>query len=101
MATTGLRTKLNLGIATLSGAALVLSLVSVVATSSLRGTIDSVIQKDARRVEIAGRIQYSSAELLRVENGIIFRLMSQDAAGSERYKRRAQETLPGITSVTG
>jgi methyl-accepting chemotaxis protein len=93
MATLGLKARLNAGVGAVSAAALVLAGVSVGAISNLRSTLDSVIQKDVRRVEIAGHIEYSSAELLRVENGIIFRLMSQDPDGSERYKQRAGAVL--------
>ena len=89
----GLSAKLTGGFVTLSAAALLLAAVSVVAMRSLNRTLDSAIQVDARRVELAGRIQYSSADLLRLENGIIFRLMSQDAAGSDNYKKRAAEVL--------
>ncbi len=89
----GLSAKLTCGFVTLSVVALLLAAVSVVAMRSLNRTLDSAIQVDARRVELAGRIQYSSADLLRLENGIIFRLMSQDAAGSDNYKKRAAEVL--------
>src|SRR5215469_8148328 len=93
MAAMGLKARLNAGVGAVSAATLVLAAVSIGAISNLRSTIDSVIQKDVRRVEIAGHIQSSSAELLRVENGIIFRLMSQDPAGSDRYKQRAGAVL--------
>ena len=89
----GISAKLNSGFVILAGIALVLAAVSVAAMRNLKTTLDSVIQIDARRVELAGRIQYSSADLLRVENGIIFRLLSQDAAGSDGYRRRAGEVL--------
>ncbi len=89
----GFIAKVNTGFVTLAATALILAGVSLVATSNLKDTLDSVIQVDARRVELAGRIQYSSADLLRVENGIIFRLMSQDRAGSDKYKQRASELL--------
>jgi methyl-accepting chemotaxis protein/methyl-accepting chemotaxis protein-1 (serine sensor receptor) len=93
MAAIGLKARLNAGVGAVSAATLVLAAVSIGAISNLRSTLDSVIQKDVRRVEIAGHIQSSSAELLRVENGIIFRLMSQDPAGSDRYKQRAAAVL--------
>jgi methyl-accepting chemotaxis protein/methyl-accepting chemotaxis protein-1 (serine sensor receptor) len=107
----GLSAKVNGGFLTQSAIALVLAAVSLGSMRSLRGTIDSVVQKDARQVELAGKIEYLSAELLRVENGIIFRLMSQDGPGAERYKQRAGEVmeqlkkqfdeLPPATSQTG
>ncbi len=89
----GFIAKVNSGFVALVSTALVLAGVSLVAINYLKSTLDSVIQVDARRVELAGRIQYSSADLLRVENGIIFRLMSQDLAGSDKYKQRASELL--------
>jgi len=89
----GLSAKLTCGFVTLSATALIVAAVSVVSMHRLKASLDSAIQMDGRKVELAGRIQYSSADLLRLENGIMFRLMSQDAAGSDHYKQRAAEVL--------
>jgi len=64
----GLSAKLNSGFTVLLATALLLAGVSVAAMHSLKTALDSVIQGDVRKVELAGRIQYSSADLLRVEN---------------------------------
>lgn len=85
--------KLNAGFGTLSGVALILAGVSVVSTDGLKGTLDAVVGRDARKVELAGRVEALTAEVLRLENGIVFRLMSQDAAGAESYEGRAGAAL--------
>jgi len=85
-------TRLKAGFIALSACALVLGSVSALSIRSLKATVDAVTDRDARKVALAGNIQYSSADLLRLENGIIFRLMSQDAAGSENYRRLSKET---------
>jgi len=82
-----------MGFIALSVCALILGVVSVLSISGLKATLDSVTDRDTRKVALAGSIQYSAADLLRLENGIIFRLMSQDQAGSQNYRRLSSETL--------
>jgi CHASE3 domain sensor protein len=95
----GLSAKLTSGFFILTATALLLAGVSAVGMRSLKTALDAAIHVDARKVEFAGRIEYSSADLLRLENGIIFRLMSQDAAGSEQYKRSSADVLAKLTKL--
>ncbi|MGP8245317.1 MAG: methyl-accepting chemotaxis protein [Bryobacteraceae bacterium] len=85
--------RMRIGFMALSACALILGGVSVLSLSGLKATLDSVAERDTRMVSLAGSIQYSAADLLRLENGIIFRLMSQDQAGSENYRRLSSETM--------
>jgi methyl-accepting chemotaxis protein/methyl-accepting chemotaxis protein-1 (serine sensor receptor) len=91
-------TRLRIGFLALSACALVLGGVSVLAIRGLRATLDSVTERDTRKVALAGSIQYSAADLLRLENGIIFRLMSQDQQGSQNYRRLSTETMGRLGS---
>jgi methyl-accepting chemotaxis protein/methyl-accepting chemotaxis protein-1 (serine sensor receptor) len=82
----------------LSACALILGGVSVFAIRGLKATLDAVTGRDTAKVRLAGSIQYSAADLLRLENGIIFRLMSQDQAGSENYRRLSSEMFQRLSS---
>jgi uncharacterized phage infection (PIP) family protein YhgE len=88
--------RLKMGFLALSACAMILGVVSVLCISGLKATLDSVTERDTRKVALAGSIQYSAADLLRLENGIIFRLMSQDQPGSENYRRLSSETMRGL-----
>jgi hypothetical protein len=77
---------------------MILSGVSVLAIRGLKATLDSVTEKDSKKVALSGSIQYSAADLLRLENGIIFRLMSQDQGGSDRYRKLSSETMLRLDS---
>jgi len=85
--------KLSIGFGTISGVALILAVVSVVSLTGLKDVLDEVIGRDARKVELSGRVESLTAEVLRLENAIVFRLMSQDAAGADKYKGRSGEAL--------
>ena len=73
------------------GAILVLSICpgvsSLTSMSVMRAEIDRVANQHAAKVDLAGQISTGAAEMLRLENGIILRLILQDQARSDAYKQ--------------
>ncbi|HVX67570.1 MAG TPA: methyl-accepting chemotaxis protein [Bryobacteraceae bacterium] len=85
------------------GAILVLTFVLAVAAltsmSVMRAEIGRVADQHAVRVDLAGQISTGAAQMLRLENGIILRLILQDQTRSEAYKQAFQTTSAKVQSL--
>jgi len=89
--------KLTAGFAAILGLSLVLSVSSLTSISALRREIDNIADHQAAMVDLAGQISTGAAEMLRLENGIILRLILQDQDRADRYKRAFEETSANTT----
>jgi len=87
------------------GAVLILSLAlsvsSLTSINALKGEIDRIANEDAVKVDLAGQISTGAAEMLRLDNGIILRLILQDQAGSEANKQRFHTAAAKVQSLIG
>ncbi len=84
--------KLTGGFATVLGLSLVLSVSSLTSLGALRSEIDAIAGQQAAMVDLAGQVSAGAAEMLRLENGIILRLILQDQARADQYKRVFEST---------
>jgi methyl-accepting chemotaxis protein len=85
------------------GAVLVLSMVlsfsSLTSISALKEQINSIANQQAVKVDLAGQISTGAADMLRLENGIILRLILQDQSLSETYKQRFTASAKQVRSL--
>ncbi|HEX8984971.1 MAG TPA: methyl-accepting chemotaxis protein [Bryobacteraceae bacterium] len=91
--------KLMVGFGAILALSLVLSVSSLTSMSALRGEIDRVVNQQAAKVDLAGQISTGATEMLRLENGIILRLILQDQARSDAYKRQFTTTSAKVQSL--
>jgi hypothetical protein len=85
--------KLTGGFAAILGLSLILSVSSLASISALRREIDTIAGQQAVMVDLAGQTSRDAAEMLRLENGIILRLILQDQARADQYKRAFEDTF--------
>jgi methyl-accepting chemotaxis protein len=100
--------KLTAGFATILSLSLILSLSSLTSIGALRREIDTIAGQQAAMVDLAGQVSQGAAEMLRLENGIILRLILQDQTRADQYKRvfeeafaKAREALTRMEEMPG
>ncbi len=105
---TSLTWKLMAGFAAIVALSIVLSISSLTSINSLRHDIDTIAGQQAVMVDLAGQVSAGSAEMLRLENGIILRLILQDQARAEQYRREfetasasTRQALTGMQEMPG
>ncbi len=96
---TSLSRKLMVGFGAVLALSLVLGVSSLTSMSAMRGEIDRVANLHATKVDLAGQISTGTADMLRLENGIILRLILQDQARSEAYKQDFKTISAKMQSV--
>ena len=85
--------KLTAGFTVILALGLVLSVSSLTSIGALRGEIDRIAGQQAVMVDLAGQVSAGAADMLRLENEIILRLILQDQARADQYKQRSETTL--------
>lgn len=85
--------KLVASFAAMLALTLLLGIVSVIAISTLRSQMDTAVNGDAKMLDLAGQVSTNAADMLRLDNGIIFRLILQDQATAGAYKRKFETSI--------